>query len=128
MKKQRKHHTPEEEVAILRRHLLEKEPISVMASAGELLHQSEAWHDSQAAPRWTQSRRGFQLVGGIENDGGPDRARICDLYRVKVAVAAQLVDSIECLRRFQGPETGVGPLNAAKTQCETECLADRSSQ
>lgn len=28
MKKQRKHYTPEEKVAIFRRHLLEKEPIS----------------------------------------------------------------------------------------------------
>jgi transposase-like protein len=28
MKKQRKHHTPEEKVAILRRHLLDKGPIS----------------------------------------------------------------------------------------------------
>src|SRR5690348_3156071 len=28
MKKQRKHYTPEEKVAILRQHLLEKEPIS----------------------------------------------------------------------------------------------------
>src|ERR1017187_5736250 len=28
MKKQRKHYTPEEKVAILRRHLLEKDPIS----------------------------------------------------------------------------------------------------
>ena len=28
MKEQRKHYTPEEKVAILRRHLLEKEPIS----------------------------------------------------------------------------------------------------
>ena len=28
MKKQRKHYTPEEKVAILRRHLLNKEPIS----------------------------------------------------------------------------------------------------
>src|SRR6478609_2998400 len=28
MKRQRKHYTPEEKVAILRRHLLEKEPIS----------------------------------------------------------------------------------------------------
>ena len=28
MKKQRKHYTPEEKVAILRRHLLDKEPIS----------------------------------------------------------------------------------------------------
>src|SRR3982751_5174397 len=30
MKKQRKHYTPEERVAILRRHLLEKEPISML--------------------------------------------------------------------------------------------------
>ena len=30
MKKQRKHHTAEEKVAILRRHLLEKEPISTL--------------------------------------------------------------------------------------------------
>ncbi len=30
MKKQRKHYTPEEKVAILRRHLLEKEPISTL--------------------------------------------------------------------------------------------------
>ena len=28
MKKQRKHYSPEEKVAVLRRHLLEKEPIS----------------------------------------------------------------------------------------------------
>ena len=28
MKKQRKHYTPEEKVAVLRRHLLDKEPIS----------------------------------------------------------------------------------------------------
>jgi transposase len=30
MKKQRKHYTPEEKVAILRRHLLDKEPISTL--------------------------------------------------------------------------------------------------
>src|SRR5713226_8367543 len=34
MKKQRKHYTPEEKVAILRRHLLDKEPISKLC--GEL--------------------------------------------------------------------------------------------
>jgi hypothetical protein len=28
MKKQRKHYTPEDQISILRRHLLEKEPIS----------------------------------------------------------------------------------------------------
>ncbi len=30
MKKQRKHYTPEEKAAILRQHLLEKEPISTL--------------------------------------------------------------------------------------------------
>ena len=30
MKKQRKHYSPEEKVAILKRHLLEKEPISTL--------------------------------------------------------------------------------------------------
>ena len=30
MKKQRKHYTPEEKVAILRRHLLEKEPLEAL--------------------------------------------------------------------------------------------------
>jgi len=33
MKKQRKRYTPEEKVAILRRHLLEKEPISKLCDA-----------------------------------------------------------------------------------------------
>ena len=32
MKKQRKHYSPEEKVAILRRHLLEKEPISKLCN------------------------------------------------------------------------------------------------
>jgi hypothetical protein len=31
MKKQRKHYTPEEKVAILRRHLLENEPMAGLA-------------------------------------------------------------------------------------------------
>ena len=36
MKKQRKHYTPEEKVAILRRHLLEKEPISKLCDEAGL--------------------------------------------------------------------------------------------
>jgi hypothetical protein len=32
MKKQRKHYTPEEKVVILRRHLLEKEPVSKLVT------------------------------------------------------------------------------------------------
>ena len=34
MKKQRKHYTPEEKVAILRRHLMETEPISKLTNTG----------------------------------------------------------------------------------------------
>ena len=37
MKKQRKHYTPEEKVAILRRHLLEKKPISKLCDELGLL-------------------------------------------------------------------------------------------
>jgi transposase-like protein len=36
MKKSRKHYTPEEKVAILRRHLLEKEPISKLCDEAGL--------------------------------------------------------------------------------------------
>ena len=36
MKKQRKHYSPEEKVAILRRHLLEKEPISKLCDEAGL--------------------------------------------------------------------------------------------
>jgi transposase len=36
MKKQRKHYSPEEKVAILRRHLLDKEPISKLCDELEL--------------------------------------------------------------------------------------------
>ncbi len=32
MKKQRKHYTPEEKVAVLRRHLLDKEPVSKLCA------------------------------------------------------------------------------------------------
>jgi hypothetical protein len=38
MKKQRKHYTPEEKVAILRRHLLEKEPISKLCESTGAAH------------------------------------------------------------------------------------------
>ncbi len=46
MKKQRKHYTPEEKVAILRRHLLDKEPISKLCDAGfeEPLAAHQHWH------------------------------------------------------------------------------------
>jgi transposase len=45
MKKQRKHYTPEEKVAILRRHLLDKEPISKLCD--ELGLQPTVFYRSQ---------------------------------------------------------------------------------
>ena len=36
MKKQRKHYTPEENVAILRRHLLEEVPVSELCVTGAI--------------------------------------------------------------------------------------------
>ena len=52
MKKQRKHYTPEEKVAILRRHLLEKEPIS------KLCDERDSSPRSSTAGRRSSSRTG----------------------------------------------------------------------
>ena len=41
MKKQRKHYTPEEKVAILRRHLLEHVPISELCDKPEFVNDFE---------------------------------------------------------------------------------------
>jgi transposase len=54
MKKQRKHYTPEEKVAILRRHLLEKEPISKLCD--ELGLQPAAEPPGIAASRSSMTR------------------------------------------------------------------------
>jgi hypothetical protein len=72
MKKQRKHYTPEEKVAILRRHLLEQAPISELCDKQEsmteadieiILEQAKEIH-SEARPRrrWLHHAQGH--VGG----------------------------------------------------------------
>ena len=82
MKKQRKHYTPEEKVAILRRHLLEKEPISKLCD--ELGLQPTVFYrwqkrrllGSNTAPRVTETlgRRPASLV--LPPHSGPrSRAR-----------------------------------------------------
>jgi transposase-like protein len=72
MKKQRKHYTPEEKVAILRRHLLEKEPISKLCDELGL----------QPAGRRSSSRNG---AAAFEQKARPnhsaDQERIAYLER-----------------------------------------------
>src|SRR5512141_948748 len=63
MKKQRKHYTPEEKVAILRRHLLDKEPISKLCD--ELGLQPTVFY------RW--QKEFFENFGRV--DGGARRAK-----------------------------------------------------
>ena len=96
MKKQRKHYTPEEKVAILRRHLLDKEPISKLCDELGLQPtvfyrwQKEFFENGAAAfqpkARTNHSRRaGTDRVPGEEDpdegrgsgrtDGGARRAK-----------------------------------------------------
>jgi len=63
MKKQRKHYTPEEKVAILRRHLLEKEPISKLCDEVGLAGRQQEIHAGrdrklEEARKQRQIRRG----------------------------------------------------------------------
>ena len=60
MKKQRKQYAPEEKVAILRRHLLEKEPIS------KLCDEVDSSRRSSTAGRKNSSRTG--LLPSSRND------------------------------------------------------------
>ena len=66
MKKQRKHYTPEEKVAILRRHLLDKEPISKLCD--ELGLQSTVFH------RWQKDKG--EVPGGATPDHLRQRATV----------------------------------------------------
>src|SRR5438874_11671167 len=69
MKKQRKHYAPEEKVAILRRHLLEKEPISKLCDELDLQPtvfyrwQKEFFENGAAA---------FQGKGGTDQEAEKD--------------------------------------------------------
>jgi len=54
----------------------------------------------------------------FEKSGGPDRTRICDLYRVKVAVRTLPIDFIGCFDRLRGLKTRVRALIAAISQRE----------
>jgi transposase-like protein len=67
VKKQRKHYTPEERVAILRRHLLDKEPISKLCD--ELGLQPTVFY------RWQKEFFENGAVCGEHREVSPNRAR-----------------------------------------------------
>jgi hypothetical protein len=74
MKKQRKHYTPDEKAAVLRRHLLDKEPISKVCD--ELGLQSTVFYRWQKEffenGQWPSSRRGHpEARPRIISDNGP---------------------------------------------------------
>ena len=83
MKKQRKHYTPEEKVAILRRHLLEKEPISKLCDELGLQPtvfyrwQKEFFENGAAAFEQKRPNQPFRRAGAdrLPGEEDPDEGR-----------------------------------------------------
>ena len=100
MKKQRKHYSPEEKVAILRRHLLEKEPISKLCD--ELGLQPTVFY------RWQKEffengAAAFQQRGRTNHQ--PEQERIAYLeqkVQTKDEVLAELMAEHAALRKRVG--------------------------
>lgn len=69
MKKQRKLYSPEERVAILRRHLLDKEPISKLLPVGRLVNVKVVGLETQTPARQADShpaiRELIRLTAGV---------------------------------------------------------------
>src|SRR5947209_9377936 len=87
MKKQRKHYTPEEKVAILRRHLLDKEPVSKLCDEiglkPTLLYrwQKEFFENGMAA--FEQTRPTTRSAGSGTGASRPLRRRNEFLFMLK---------------------------------------------
>src|SRR6266567_2084529 len=78
MKKHRKHYTPEEKVAILRRHLLEKEPISKLCDERGFCLRAESTAEPlrrAGADRVLGEEDSDQGRGPRRADGGACRAK-----------------------------------------------------
>jgi transposase-like protein len=112
MKKQRKHYSPEEKVAILRRHLLEKEPISRLC--GEVGLQPTVFY------RW---RKEFFENGAATfeqkrpTNHSPDQERITYLQKkiqtrdeVLAELMAKAIDGAQTALAEFGNDTVVGDL------------------
>ena len=74
---------------------------------------------------WRQDRGHrfrLNLFDYHEMRGGPDRTRIRDLYRVKVAVEIQPIDLTGCFRGFRGLRTGAERLSQREFLLDTTIL------
>jgi transposase len=100
MKKQRTHYTPEEKVTILRRHLLEKEPISELCDKAGLQPTSSTAgrRSSLRMARQPSSRRGQPTIPQIKS-GSPTWKRSS---KPKDEVLAELMAEHVALKKTLG--------------------------
>src|SRR5450432_3593148 len=112
MKKQRKHYTPEEKVAILRRHLLENEPISKLCEEYGLQPtvfyrwQKEFFENGAAA---------FQGKSRVNHQGEQQRIEYLEKkVQTKDEVLAELMAEHIALKKVLGSsDQGTGPARCA---------------
>ena len=100
MRKERKHHTAEEKVAILRRHLLEKEPISKLCDeTGVQPTQFYRWQKEF----FENGRAAFQANGRPKHDLGAQRiATLEQKLRARSEVLAELMEEHLALKKALG--------------------------
>ena len=99
MKKQRKHYTPEEKVAILRRHLLDKEPISKLCD--ELGLQPTVFY------RWQKEffengASAFEQKRPTNHSAEQERIACLEKIQTKDEVLAELVAEHVALKKTLG--------------------------
>src|SRR4051795_12879861 len=100
MKKQRKHYTPEEKVAILRRHLLEQEPVSKLCD--ELGLQPTVFY------RWQKEffengAAAFEVKGRSDQPAEKDRIQFLEKkIQRKDEVLAELMGEYVALKKELG--------------------------
>jgi len=106
MKKQRKHYTPEEKVAILRRHMLEGVPISDLCD--ELGLQPTAFYRWQKE-LFENGAAAFQQRGRTKHQA--EQERIAHLEK-----KIQTKDEVAVMRREVNPVTAVSTHRAQKAR------------
>jgi len=111
MKNQRKHYSPEEKVAVLRRHLLEKEPISKLCDGVGLQPtvfyrwQKESFENGAAA--FEQKTRPNQSA---------DQERIAYLEKIQTkdeVLAELMTEHVAQKKRLGNSDWGLGPARYA---------------
>jgi transposase len=99
MRKERKHYTPEEKVSILRRHLIDKVPVSTLCEELQLqpsifYHWLKQFFDNGAAafqrPRDSSQKRDQQRVAALEQKLRTKNEVLSELMEEHVALKKSL--------------------------------------